>query len=75
LVCLGAEAYPFPVTYRRDYDSLSGSTNNLLKGDSLDQFLLKTQGKPWGEVPLPSLKQEERSVLLAKLHLVESQHL
>lgn len=48
-----APAYPNPISYRGEYYYRSGSTNQVLKGAGLDQFLLRKQGRHWDGVPVP----------------------
>jgi ATP-dependent DNA helicase RecG len=39
------EPYPYPISYRGQYNYRSGSTKQELKGPALSTFLLKKQGK------------------------------
>jgi ATP-dependent DNA helicase RecG len=57
------EAHPFPVSYKGHYYLRSGSTNQELKGNSLDMFLLRKQGKRWDGVPVPGVKVGDLSSL------------
>lgn len=41
-----------PVNYRGEYHYRSGSTKQLLKGQALNQFLLKKTGITWDSVPI-----------------------
>ncbi len=41
------EPYPFPVNYKGRYYFRSGSTLQELKGQALNEFLLKKSGKTW----------------------------
>lgn len=52
-------AYPYPVSYKGEYHYRSGSTKQVLKGASLDRFLLNRQGLHWDAVPLPNLNPAE----------------
>jgi len=45
------------VSYKGQYHYRTGSTKQELKGASLNQFLLRKQGKHWDSVPKPSVHQ------------------
>lgn len=47
--------HPFPVSYKGNYFFRSGSTKQELKGNALDRFLLRKQGKRWDGVPIPGV--------------------
>jgi len=47
------EPYPYPISYHGKYYLRSGATNRELTGHSLDEFLLRKQGKTWDGVPVP----------------------
>ncbi len=49
------EQYPFPVNYKGQYFYRSGSTNQELKGATLDKFLLRKHGKRWDSIPVPNV--------------------
>ncbi|MCK5097299.1 MAG: ATP-binding protein, partial [Desulfobacteraceae bacterium] len=49
------EPFPYPISYKGQYHYRSGSTKQILKGASLDKFLLKKQGKRWDNVPVPNV--------------------
>ena len=49
------EPYPHPISYKGEYHYRSGSTKQVLKGASLDAFLLKKYGLHWDGVPVPHL--------------------
>ncbi|WP_210521683.1 ATP-binding protein [Hymenobacter terricola] len=49
------DAYPYPISYKGQYHYRSGSTKQELKGATLDQFLLRKQGKHWDGVPVPGV--------------------
>ena len=53
------DAYLYPISYRGHYYLRSGSTNQELKGATLDRFMLRKQGRTWDGVPVPHLKAEE----------------
>lgn len=47
--------YPNPISYKGEYYYRSGSTNQMLKGSSLDRFLLRKHGRTWDSVPQPGV--------------------
>ncbi|MDR1279813.1 MAG: putative DNA binding domain-containing protein [Opitutaceae bacterium] len=47
--------YPSPISYRGHYYQRVGSTNQELKGASLDRFLLRRYGRTWDGSPLPGV--------------------
>ena len=49
------DPYPNPISYQGEYYYRSGSTNQQLKGASLDRFLLRKHGRTWDSVPLPGV--------------------
>lgn len=49
------EPYPFPVNHKGQFHYRSGSTKQELKGQALDKFLLRKQGKRWDSVPIPNI--------------------
>lgn len=49
-ICVSPNTYP--VNYRGEYHYRSGSTKQLLKGQALNQFLLKKTGITWDSVPV-----------------------
>ncbi len=49
-ICVSPNTYP--VNYRGEYHYRSGSTKQLLKGQALNQFLLKKTGITWDSVPI-----------------------
>ena len=51
--------YPSPITYRGRYYYRSGSTTQELTGNSLDEFLMRKQGKTWDGVPVPNLSCDD----------------
>jgi ATP-dependent DNA helicase RecG len=55
------ESYAHPISYKGQYYRRSGSTNQLLQGVALDQFILRKQGKRWDGVPMPQVKQNDLS--------------
>ncbi len=44
-ICVGSSTHP--VNYKGEYHYRSGSTKQLLKGQALNQFLLKKTGIRW----------------------------
>ena len=52
---IAVEPYPVPISYRGEYHYRSGSTNQMLRGGSLDRFLLRKHGRTWDGVPLPGM--------------------
>ncbi|MEK7433820.1 MAG: RNA-binding domain-containing protein [Cyanobacteriota bacterium] len=50
------EPYQHPISYKGQYHYRTGSTKQELKGASLEQFLLKKQGRNWDSVPIPNIK-------------------
>ena len=55
------EPYPFPVNYKGRYYFRSGSTLQELKGQALNDFLLKKAGKTWEETLEPQASFDEIS--------------
>ena len=55
------EPNQYPVSYKSQYFYRSGSTNQELKGATLDKFILSKQGLKWDSVPQPKLKASELS--------------
>lgn len=49
-ICVNSNTYP--VNCRGEYHYRSGSTKQLLKGQALNQFLLKKTGITWDSVPV-----------------------
>lgn len=49
-ICVNPNTYP--VNYQGEYHYRSGSTKQLLKGQALNQFLLKKTGITWDSVPI-----------------------
>lgn len=58
---INIEPHPFPVSYKGQYHYRSGSTKQELKGNALDRFLLRKQGKRWDGVPVPKVSVNELS--------------
>jgi ATP-dependent DNA helicase RecG len=52
-ISIAVGAYPFPISYHGVYYLRSGSTTQELTGSSLDEFMLRKQGKTWDGVPVP----------------------
>lgn len=53
------EPHQHPVSYKGQYHYRSGSTKQELKGSSLEQFLLKKQGRTWDSVAIPNIKKTD----------------
>ncbi len=56
-------AYTNPISYRGEFYYRSGSTNQALKGASLERFLLRKQGRTWDSVPVPRVVVRQLSRL------------
>src|SRR3989338_6135059 len=50
---VAVKSYPNPISYKGEYYYRSGSTNQSLRGQALEQFLLKKRGRHWDGVPEP----------------------
>lgn len=55
------DAYPYPVSYSGRYFVRSGSTNQELKGNDLNKFLLDRKGLKWDGVPVPATRANDLS--------------
>jgi ATP-dependent DNA helicase RecG len=60
------EPYPNPISYSGEYHYRSGSTKQVLRGPTLDKFLLQKQGKRWDGVPIPKVKPTDLDPLAFK---------
>jgi ATP-dependent DNA helicase RecG len=49
------EPYPYPINYRGEYHYRTGSTKQVLKGTSLNKFLLNKSGLKWDTLPVPGV--------------------
>jgi ATP-dependent DNA helicase RecG len=58
-ITITVKSYPAPVTYHGRYYYRSGSTNQELTGNALDEFMLRKQGKTWDGVPVPYINESE----------------
>ncbi len=58
---IAVPAYPSPISYRGHYFQRIGSTNQELKGASLDRFLLRRYGRTWDGSPLPGVTVSDLS--------------
>lgn len=56
-ICISPNTYP--VNYRGEYHYRSGSTKQLLKGQALNQFLLKKTGITWDSVSVQNISTQE----------------
>ena len=55
--------YDVPISYQGKYHYRSGSTKQELKGNSLNEFLLKKAGKTWDDVIEPKAKLDDSDIL------------
>ncbi|QHW00257.1 ATP-binding protein [Spirosoma endbachense] len=53
------QPYEMPVAYHGEYHLRSGSTKQVLKGNALQQFLLKRLGKTFDDVVEPNVRLED----------------
>jgi ATP-dependent DNA helicase RecG len=53
------ESYPNAISYKGQYHYRSGSTKQELKGNSLNEFLLRKSGKTWDDVIEPRATFED----------------
>ena len=56
-ICVSPHTYP--VNYKGEYHYRSGSTKQLLRGQALNQFLLKKTGITWDSVPVQGITVQE----------------
>ena len=61
LVEIKVAAYPSPISYKGEYHYRSGGTNQMLKGNALDRFLLRKHGRTWDGVPVPHVHLRDLS--------------
>ena len=47
--------HPNPISYKGEYHYRSGSTKQVLKGATLNRFLLRKHGRNWDDVPIPGI--------------------
>ena len=59
LIIIKVPSYPYPVNYKGEYHYRSGSTKQILKGQALNAFLLKSYGKHWDGVEVPGITVSE----------------
>jgi ATP-dependent DNA helicase RecG len=55
-ISVTVKPYTFPISCHGKYYIRSGSTTQELSGNSLDEFMLRVQGKTWDGVPVPHVK-------------------
>jgi len=55
-ITVSIKPYSFPVSCNGKHYIRSGSTNQLLTGRELDEFILRKQGITWDGVPIPYVK-------------------
>jgi len=53
------ESYPYPISYHGRYYYRSGATSRELTGSTLDEFILRKQGRTWDGVPVPYVKARD----------------
>jgi len=58
-IAISVKPYIFPISCHGKYYYRSGSTTQELSGSSLDEFLLRKQGKTWDGVPVPYVKFDD----------------
>ena len=61
LIEIRVEPYPSPISYRGEYHLRSGSTKQELKGEALQHFLMRKQGRHWDDAPVPGFNAEDCS--------------
>ena len=55
VIKITVEENPYPVNYKGEYHYRTGSTEQLLQGSALTNFLLRKTGKNWDSVPLENV--------------------
>jgi ATP-dependent DNA helicase RecG len=58
-ISISVKPYTFPISCNGRYYLRSGSTTQELSGSSLDEFMLRVQGKTWDGVPVPHVKFDD----------------
>lgn len=58
-ISVSVKPYTFPISCHGKYYYRSGSTTQELSGNSLDEFMLRKQGKTWDGVPVPYVKFDD----------------
>ncbi len=48
-----------PISFRGEYHYRSGSTKQVLKGATLNEFLLRKHGRSWDDTPIPNVGMKE----------------
>ncbi len=56
-----------PISYRGKYYFRSGSTNQVLKGAALNEFLLRKHGRNWDDAPIPGVGIKELDSVALKV--------
>ncbi len=56
---IDVKPYEVPISYQGKYYYRSGSTKQELKGNTLNNFLLKKAGKTWDDIPEPKAKIDD----------------
>ncbi len=49
------DPHPNPISYKGEYHYRSGSTKQVLRGASLNRFLLRKHGRNWDDAPMPGI--------------------
>jgi len=58
-IAISVKPYTFPISCNGKYYYRSGSTTQELLGASLDEFMLRKQGRTWDAVPVPHVRFED----------------
>jgi predicted HTH transcriptional regulator len=67
-ISVSVKPYTFPISCNGRYYLRSGSTTQELSGSSLDEFMLRIQGKTWDGVPVPYVKFDDFESDAAIIH-------
>ena len=59
VIKITVEENPYPVNYKGEYHYRTGSTEQLLQGSALTNFLLRKTGKNWDSVPLENVSVDD----------------
>lgn len=59
VIKITVEENPYPVNYKGEYHYRTGSTQQLLQGSALTNFLLRKTGKNWDSVPLENVSVDD----------------
>jgi len=58
-ITIRVSPHNFPISCRGKYYLRSGSTTQELSGSSLDEFILRRQGKTWDGIPVPYVRFDD----------------